>query len=87
MNIKEILFDLIVEQRPAQSQQNNVRTVFIKRCSDIFLLTLNRFFLTENMISKMIYKREIPCRKKRSRSHFNDTNRTYDAQKSHFNNF
>ena len=30
--------------KPAQSQQNNVRTTFTERCSNVILLTLRRFF-------------------------------------------
>ena len=35
-----------------QSQQNNVRTTFTERCSNVILLTLNRFWLAENVPNK-----------------------------------
>ena len=30
-------------KKPVQSQKNNVRTTFSERCSNVILLTLNRF--------------------------------------------
>ena len=31
-------------QKPVQSQKNNVRATFSERCSNVILLTLNRFW-------------------------------------------
>ena len=46
---------LYSRQKPVQSQQNNVRTTFSERCSNVILLTLNRFLPTgkkENVVEQ-----------------------------------
>ena len=38
------IISLPSQQKPVQRQKNNVRTTFTGRCSDVILLTLNRFW-------------------------------------------
>ena len=42
-------------QKPAQSQKNNVRTAFSKRCSKVILLTLSRFLLVSDLSNILCY--------------------------------
>ena len=46
--------------KSVQSQQNNVRTTFTERCSDIIFLTLNRFLLAviSNSLKELLGSRE-----------------------------